>query len=253
MSNEGLKEYNDYKKNQKENKRKKNRDKFDTYNFNIIKEFNNIITFENKGETYFFTEATGKVRKKGSKSNISLEGFLKGNSIINKKSTEFTNLESYKHKYAKDIMFDWIKYAEENPYNGLYSKVGQIEWRSNYGVFKELKFYTTSSGYYFETSGGIQNNSHNIVGDPDNYFDKDFDRGSILFVPDITIFHKGMAVFFIEIVNTNDVSDIKLKRMQDFAEREGYFPTLYKIKADDILNINVGNVPNFIKCEEINL
>lgn len=253
MSDEGLKEFNNYKKNQKDSRRKSNRKKFDKYNFKIIKEANNIITFENNKEIYYFTENTGKVRKKGSRSNISLEGFLKGNVITNKNNKEFSGLESYKHKCAKDIMFNWLKDAEENPYNGMYSKVGQIEWRSNYGVFKELKFYTSSTGYYFETSGGINNNSHNIVGNPDDYFDNDFDRGSILFVPDITIFHKGMAVFFIEIVNTNDVSDAKLKRMKSFAEREGYFPTLYKIKADDILNINVGNIPNFIKCEEINL
>lgn len=237
---------------EKEFKRKKNRNEFDKYNFQIISDRNNIITFTINGKIYYFTEITGKIREKGSRDNISLEGFLKGNKIKSKNSTSFSELESYKHKCAKDILFQWLKDAEESDYD-MYCNVGQIKWRPNYGVFKELKFYTSSTGYYFETSGGLIKTGHEKIENADDRFDKDFNRGSILFVPDITIFHKGMAVFFIEIVNTSDITDQKFRRIKNFANREGYYPTIYKIKVDDILNINVGNIPNFIKCEEINL
>ena len=241
--------FNELKRKSKENKRVKNRKAFDKLRFEIIKEVNNIVTFKSDNEVYYFTEINGKVRKKGSRDYISLQGFIKGNKIQSKKDNTFVELESYKHKCAKDILFNWLKEADKNEF----CEVAQIKWRSNYGVFKELKFYTTSTSYYFETSEGLIKTGLDEIENPDDRFDKDFNRGSILFVPDITIFHKGMATIFIEIVNTNDVTKEKLQRMKNFADKHGYYPKIYKIKADDILNINVGNIPKVIKCDIIEL
>lgn len=254
MSDEGLKSFNEFKRNQKDEKRNKNRSTFDKHGFKILKESNNIVTFLHRGETYFFTEVTNKIRKQGSKESISFTSFLKGNDISKENSKVFVEKESYKHMLAKNILFDWLKNENNNPSNiEGFSKLAQFEWRPNYGIFKELKFYTTSTSWYFETSGGLIGNITNEIDNANDVFEKSFNRGNILFVPDITIFHKGLPAIMIEIVYTNDLTKEKIKRIRDFCYREGFYPTIYTIKADDILEIQVGNIPNYIPCKEIKL
>lgn len=77
-------------------------------------------------------------------------------------------------------------------------EVGPISWRPNYGVFEKLPFHAGDDPYYFECSAGLT--AHDAAGrgdDPMQWFEPDFDRGTVLFTPDFTIFHKGTAPFLV--------------------------------------------------------
>jgi len=107
--------------------------------------------------------------------------------------------ESYFHKCAKNLFADWLR--EEELENDGCNFCG-FKWRSNYGVFTELKFHETDSPYYFELSNSLttvdfEQRPKNIL----DWFDKSIDRGKILFVPDIVVFHKGSPKYIFEIVH----------------------------------------------------
>ena len=111
---------------------------------------------------------------------------------------KFEEKESYLHYYAKEVLFNWLVTEElENDF----CNVAQFNWRRNYGVFKELKFFETSDPYYFEMSGGLDYEKIKEK-DYNNAFRDNYDRGKILFVPDITVFHKGTPRYLFEIVYT---------------------------------------------------
>jgi hypothetical protein len=78
MSNDCFEGINQDRKLKKEKRRIKNRSIFDKYEFKIIKEVNNIVTFMHDNSVFFFTEATATVREQGSKIKIPLKNFLKG-------------------------------------------------------------------------------------------------------------------------------------------------------------------------------
>lgn len=78
MSNEHFEGRNEDVRLKKEKKRNKSRSLFEQYEFEIIKEVNNIITFIHNDTTFFFTEVTATVREQGSKIKIPLKDFLKG-------------------------------------------------------------------------------------------------------------------------------------------------------------------------------
>lgn len=150
------------------------------------------------------------------------------------------NRESYKLKYAKELFFEWIKTPEEN--ENFYNKVGDLEWRPNYGEFMNLPFYSTSSKYYFETSEGLKEDFEDSDL-PDNCFQENYDRGSLLFTPHITIFHKGIAVYMIDIVDNNPTPYNKILKVKEFGDKEGYTFNFYQIEADYILSFKEGDRP----------
>jgi hypothetical protein len=148
---------------------------------------------------------------------------------------EFIPTESYKHLCAKEVLAGWLRDIEKGK---DFCELNPIKWRSNYGVFTELPFYETSDPYYFELSKGIKttksgNLSHRGK-NPLNWYDKSVDRGRILFVPDITVFHKGTAVHLIEVVHKNPVSDYKLRTIQKFFSHHSVH--VWEIPADWILS-----------------
>jgi len=153
-------------------------------------------------------------------------------------STPFIEKESYKHKLAKELLYQWLVNEEER--SGDYCTFGPLKWRANYGVFMELKFYETSSIYYFECSEGIKerdmenHDSWPKLISGNEWFDETFNRGKILFVPDIVIFHKGCPVYLIEVVHKSPVSSEKLDKIRDFFN--GGYCAVYQVYADDILN-----------------
>lgn len=248
MADEMFKALNADKKANKEKKRLKNRKLFDKYNLKIIKEYANIVTFEQNNKVFYFTEITGKIREQGSRVNQTLTSFLNGCKITIP-TKNFVEKESYAHAMAKDILYSWLKDSEKATKDSQ-NKVAQFEWRNSYGIFKELKFYTTSDEYYFEQSKGLKEDSDfdrfNIE-HQDDAFIEGCDRGNILFVPDITVFHKGLPIYFIEIVYTNPVSEIKLARIIEFFKGKQWCPQVVSIKAEDILKIQKGCVPNYIE------
>lgn len=143
--------------------------------------------------------------------------------------TEFVEKESYKHKLAKDMLYDILVKIDNAGDSCCY---GPLSWRSNYGVFKELKFYETSDPYYFECSYGLVCSKKKLI-TGNEWFDSEVDRGKILFVPDICIFHKGTPVIFIEVVHKNNVSDDKIKKIKKWSR--GYYIKIYEVYADQIL------------------
>jgi len=151
--------------------------------------------------------------------------------------------ESFKHIFAKNLFSSWLK-KTENESEDL-CKFAQFSWRKNYGVFDELPFYKNDDVYYFENSAGL------ILHDNgDLYFDPDYDRGEILFVPDITVFHKGTPLLLFEIVNTCPVSEEKLIKIRNFFGHQ--LPFIYEIKADTILGL-VEPPKEYIEVKEVEI
>jgi len=148
----------------------------------------------------------------------------------------FKEQESYLHKFAKNLLVKWLREIEQKNNRCVLKADGycnHVAWRSNYGVYPELKFYETSHPYYFEQSSGIIQVGNKNQDFPDSLFEPTFNRGKILFVPDITIFHRGQAQILIEVVNTNPVSDKKLNDIKLFFGN--YFFELLTIRAKDVL------------------
>lgn len=159
--------------------------------------------------------------------------------------------ESYMHKFAKDVLADKLSMIENLNVSDI-CEFNQLKWRPSYGVFKELKFYETSSPYYFESSDGLLPHTGFYNGidkrgkNPLDWFDKNYNRGKILFVPDITIFHKGTATIFIEIVHRHHLELPKIQAIERFFD--GYLIKVYEVSAEQILN---NTIQDFKRCDFI--
>lgn len=125
--------------------------------------------------------------------------------------------ESHKHKLAKETLFRWLDNIEKFIPNSPPVRLPFYWRRPNYGVHLELPFYSNSDPYYFECSG------HENGEQP----------GRLLFVPDITIFHKGIVKIIIEVVHKNTISGLKEEKINKFFYNSVW---LYTIEADNILN-----------------
>lgn len=81
-------------------------------------------------------------------------------------------------------------------------------------------------------------------------------QGWPLFVPDITIevdleyLELGKALYFIEIVHTNRVSEEKMQRIESFASSQ-YYVEVWEVDVKDILHLIFDNPPNHIKASKI--
>lgn len=132
--------------------------------------------------------------------------------------------ESHLHKLAKETLFKWLQNIEQGIPNNPEVNL-PFHWRApNFGIHMELPFYKNSDPYYFECSYHVFDNENEFYEPP----------GQLLFVPDITVFHKGAATILIEIIHKSPVTKIKLDRIKDFFE--GYHLELYSITAENILN-----------------
>lgn len=148
----------------------------------------------------------------------------------------FISKESYLHSHAKNLLADVLrKLDKENDH----CEFNVLHWRSNYGVFTELPFHVSDDVFYFECSDGIKYGE--LAENLSDRFDRNFDRGRILFVPDICIFHKGTPKFFIEVVHKNHVSESKLNRIKSFFS-ESYIE-VYEVSAYQIMS-QVGDLSN---------
>lgn len=125
--------------------------------------------------------------------------------------------ESHKHKLAKETLFKWLDNIEKFIPNSPPVRLPFYWRRPNWGVHMELPFYSNSDPYYFECSG------HELDEEP----------GRLLFVPDITIFHKGSVKIIIEVVHKNYISAKKEESIYKFFKND---VQLYSIEADNILN-----------------
>lgn len=166
---------------------------------------------------------------------------------------EFIQRESYKHLFAKNLLKKWFLEQETTQ---DFCNVAQFKWRSNYGIFTELEFYETSDPYYFENSGGLieyRGHDENYLDhrgkNPLNWFDPSFDRGKILFVPDVTIFHKGTPVTLLEVVHTSPLTEWKVKRIREFFN--GFHVELFEIEAEEVLRHDKSIIPKYLTCRQV--
>lgn len=150
--------------------------------------------------------------------------------------------ESYLHEHAKNLLADKFREIEKN---NDFCNFGCLSWRSNYGVFTELPFHSSDDIYYFECSAGIRDGEFEDNGNYLDRFNPFFDRGKILFVPDIVIFHKGTPKYIIEIVHTNSVPDWKINKISQFFNEN---IEIYEVSAYEIM-CQVGKLDNvtFVK------
>lgn len=74
---------------------------------------------------------------------------------------------------------------------------------------------------------------HNESTNPLDWIDPSVNRGKILFVPDIVIFHKGTPKYIIEIVHSNPVSQKKIAVMEEFFR--GHNVEVVEVFAKDLL------------------
>lgn len=137
--------------------------------------------------------------------------------------------ESYLHRFAKNLLAKELKQIDKSNDSCSF---GGLSWRKNYGVFTELAFYETSSPYYFELSKGLKDDVNRKT-NPLEWFDKSVNRGKILFVPDIVIFHKGTPMIIIEVVHTHALDYKKARTMSEFFE--DFYIEIYQVSASEIL------------------
>jgi hypothetical protein len=137
----------------------------------------------------------------------------------------FIERESYKHLFAKETLASWF-FEEEKGKD--FCQVAQFWWRSNYGVYKELPFYETSEVYYFE---GGENS------------------GKIIFVPDVTIFHKGTPSLFLEVVHKHPTPQWKIEKIKKFFQK--FQIDMYEIEAEEILKHDKKSIPNYLECKQL--
>lgn len=126
----------------------------------------------------------------------------------------FIEEESYKHKLSKELLYSWIEAKNRNdtqnyPEDFILPFVWQTDGQDN--VHLELPFFETTGLYYFQS----------------------MHQGKTVFIPDITIFHKGVASIFIEVIHKCPVTDEKLERINAFYKNRP--PSLYTIDAENIL------------------
>lgn len=155
---------------------------------------------------------------------------------------KYEHKESYKHLFAKNLLAKWLREAENgNDYCGL----AQFTWRKNYGIFTELMFHETDDPYYFECSQGLEPYSEERNKKLcTNWFKRNFNRGRILFVPDIVIFHKGTPKYIIEIIKTNPLTDEKVNVIKNFFK--GHMVEIVAIYADEILRHDISEIPGYL-------
>ena len=165
---------------------------------------------------------------------------------------KFIEKESYLHKMAKELLASWLREEEDKAkFDGMPCSFCGIKWNRNYGVFVELPFYETSRPYYFEESKGIQY-QYQKVQDYNTHHQQGFEKGKILFVPDITIFTRGYVSVIIEIVHTSEISIKKKHTMRAFFEYQPNSPVeVYTINAQSIL-INTSK-PEWLNFQQFNL
>lgn len=137
---------------------------------------------------------------------------------------QFIEKESYKHLFAKNLLRDW--FLEQEKHND-YCEVAQFNWRSNYGAYTELPFYKTSDPYYFECG---------------------LNEGKILFVPDITVFHKGVPIYLLEVVHKHPMPLWKVNQIKKFFN---YNIELYEIEAEEILRHDKSIIPTYLECKRL--
>lgn len=153
--------------------------------------------------------------------------------------SELSSLESYKHKYAKKVLTEWLRESAEQVGYDNSAKIWDLCWRVNrgaptYGVYEEYPISKTvgCAGYpsaWDETKWGRIPTYQELVND-----------GEIpQLILDIAIQEKGDIIYGFEVVHKNSVNPRKAYLLY------GLSVQTFEISADWILR-QVKN-PNTLK------
>lgn len=144
------------------------------------------------------------------------------------------SVESYKHKFAKAVLADWLRNAEEQRHDD-YADVFGLRWRSNRadGVFEEypiVKSMVRDGFVWAWDEECIPNTKCPCIPTFEQLCslkDPDFAPVAIL---DVAVLHKGLIIYGFEVVHKNDVSPLKAEILNSI-----YFQ-VFSISADWILS-----------------
>jgi len=148
-----------------------------------------------------------------------------------------TQNESYKHKYAKELLFNWFKNGAFDDYKNVCGDWHGDDVYMDYPIIKveDQDSFRNIMGFNYNFGDGRCEHYESLT----NYeiaptYKQCVDYGEIpIAVADIALIHKGTVSAIFEICHINKVSDNKIdKIMQKF---DGCICDIYKIKADDIL------------------
>lgn len=138
--------------------------------------------------------------------------------------------DTYAKHFAKHLLAKWLK-DQDTTQDAC--ALDPFRWRSNYGVFVDLPFHKSNEVEYFETSSGLIDYEQERDKDPLKWFRPGFNRGPILFTPDITIFHKGSPKILIYVEDDRTMSITEMGNIETFFE--GHHMELYSVSAKEIL------------------
>lgn len=149
-------------------------------------------------------------------------------------------IESYKHKFAKAVLAEWLRSSIRE--SGDWLELAPFQARTNrggpfYGVFEEYPVCLDNQNRIVgcapvwdeELSGGAE-----LVPLPPTY-DECLTKGLLpLVIFDIFVIHKGAPGFAIEVVHRNPISDAKAQFLRRIRAE---FPFLiYTVEADWVLS-----------------
>lgn len=153
-------------------------------------------------------------------------------------------LESYLHYYSKNVLKSWF---QGDPLN---------ETKHIFNEFSYTENLYNNDNIIFEYCI-VKNNEYNsidyswtdLLGDGVSSYNPTYEELrkkdiSVIAVVDIVIMDKGKPKYFLEVMNTNPVSGIKLKKLKKLGMNN-----LYEIEASWIMR-QVG-VPNTLKYEKL--
>lgn len=139
--------------------------------------------------------------------------------------------DTYTKLFAKQLLAHWLQ-SQDKTQDACC--LGPFHWRSNYGVFVDLPFHKSDEPYYFEASAGLMDFEGQRPENKLEWFKPGFNRGRLLFTPDITIFHKGSASILIYIEDDKQMSVTEMGNIETFFE--GHHVELYAVSAKEVLS-----------------
>ena len=165
-------------------------------------------------------------------------------------------VESYKHKFAKTVLTNWLRKAAEEVGPDNSAKISPFSWRVNrekpdFGVWEEYPIALSEDnrvrGFWpvWDEDGCVVDGVYNF-GLYDRWHSKETQRPpsydelirsrllpAVIF--DIAVQHKGNIFYAIEVVHKNDISEQKMKFLRRLSA-EGWWGEVYKVSADWILS-----------------
>lgn len=148
-------------------------------------------------------------------------------------------VESYKHKFAKDVLAAWLREVAA-PYENEWIGFEPIRWRVNrgaphYGVWTEYPICIDSRNHLVGDTSVWDEFADQYFGahkdEPPTYEECVAAKLLPICIFDVAIQHKGSIIYGLEVVHKNKPSDLKLQ----YLDRLNY-TQVYTIDADWILS-----------------